>query len=155
MHTIFRACVLVLALSLAAPALAADAQPGKPTADKPAKGSERSTVITVVHEGPDSIGARLSTRLKETLNASNLFQLNEKDMPKLRLLLSTVSEFPERPGVGSVYSVTWVFSQSENNLGYLLARDLGTVSADEVDALTNKLVERTDGLSVKYRYLFQ
>ena len=48
-----------------------------------------------------------------------------------------------------------MFSQSENNLGYLLARDLGAVSADEVDALTNKLVERTDGLAVKYRYLFQ
>lgn len=155
MYTIFRACVLVLGLSLAVPALAADAQLGKPTPDKPVKGSERATVITVVHEGTDSIGARLSTRLKETFNASNLFQLNEKDMPKLRLLLSTVSEFPERPGVGSVYSVTWVFSQSENNLGYLLARDLGTVNADEVDALANKLVERTDGLAVKYRYLFQ
>lgn len=155
MHTFFRACVLVLALSLAVPAPAAEVQPGKATPDKPAKSAERSTVITVIHEGTDSIGARLSTRLKETLNASNLFQLNEKDMPKLRLLLSTASEFPDRPGVGSVYSVTWVFSQSENNLGYLLARDLGAVSADEVDALTNKLVERTDGLAVKYRYLFQ
>lgn len=155
MNTFFRALVFILALSFAASAAAAEAQPGRTTPDRPAKVTERRTVIDVIHEGTDSIGARLSTRLKETFNASNLFQLNEKDTPKIRLLLNTVSEFPERPGVGSAYSLTWVFSPGENNLGYLLARDLGTLGAEDIDALTNKIVERTDGLAVKYKYLFQ
>lgn len=162
MHTSIRALVraltLALTLALAAPALAAAPAapaPGKPTPDTPAKVTSRQTQINIVHEGSDSVGARLSTRLKELFNASNLFQLNEKDAPKMRILLNTQAEFSERPGVGSIYSIIWVFSQSENHLGYLLARDLGTLSPDEVDNLAAKIVERTDGIAVKYGYLFQ
>ncbi|MEG2171668.1 MAG: hypothetical protein RRY29_00250 [Desulfovibrionaceae bacterium] len=156
MHIFFRNTALLLALCLFVPALthAADAQAGKAMADKPAKNVERRTTIAVIHEGNDSIGARLATRLKETFNASNLFVLNDKDAPKVRLLLTTQPEFSTRPAVGSVYSAVWIFSQSDAHLGYLLARELGTLNMDDVDNLVQQLVERTDGVSVKYSYLF-
>lgn len=145
-------CTLLLMLMLCASALAA-APPSKP--DTPAQPPQRKTQISVTHEGSDSIGARLSTRLKELFNASNLFQLNEKDAPKIRLAIVTQPEFNERPHVGSIYSILWLFSQSEGHLGYLLARDMGALSADDVDNLAAKIVERTDGIAVKYGYLFQ
>lgn len=156
MHTFFRTLALVLALCVIAPnfVAAADAPAGKAVADKPAKNVERRTTIAVVHEGTDSVGARLSTRLKETFNSSNLFALNDKDGPKIRLLVNTQPEFAGRPAVGSVYSVVWTFSQSDAHLGYLLAREVGTVSGDDVDALVQQLIERTDGIAVKYAYLF-
>ena len=113
-------CVLMLALT--APVIqAATPQAGAPKADKPAKVDARSTPVWVELEGTDSIGARLGMRLKEAFNGSNLFSLTDKDMPKMRLLVSTQSEFPGRPGVGSVYSICWTFTQGEGYLGYLLA----------------------------------
>lgn len=157
MQPTIRALLAALFLAIAAPTMAATPppSPGKPAPDTPAKAAMRQTQIALQHEGTDSVGARLATRLKEMFNASNLFQLNEKDAPKVRILLGTRPEFPERPGMGSIYSVTWVFSQSESHLGYLLARDLGALSPDEVDDLAAKIAERTDGIAVKYGYLLQ
>lgn len=157
-------CALGLAIlcssdaDAAAPPTQATQQAGKPTADKPEKGVDRVTVINVQLEGSDSLGARLGMRLKERFNQSNLFTLNddeEKDIPKLRLLVSTVPEFPGRPVVGSVYSVCWVFSQGKGYLGYLLGRDLGTVNAEDLDGLVDKLIERTDGVAAKYSNLWK
>ena len=83
-------CVLMLALT--APVIqAATPQAGAPKADKPAKVDARSTPVWVELEGTDSIGARLGMRLKEAFNGSNLFSLTDKDMPKMRLLVSTQS----------------------------------------------------------------
>ena len=131
-------CVLMLALT--APVIqAATPQAGAPKADKPAKVDARSTPVWVELEGTDSIGARLGMRLKEAFNGSNLFSLTDKDMPKMRLLVSTQSEFPGRPGVGSVYSICWTFTQGEGYLGYLLAREVGTLTYEEIDALVNRL----------------
>ena len=79
----------------------------------------------------------------------------EKDVPKLYLMLDTKPEFPGRPGVGSIYSVSWVFKQGKGYLGYLLARDLGAVNAEDIDALVDKLVERTDGIAAKYGSLWK
>ncbi|MDY3810855.1 hypothetical protein FYJ44_02860 [Desulfovibrio sp. PG-178-WT-4] len=161
MKNIFRILAVVCVLALAGNSMAATAaapQAGKPVQDKPEKGADRVSVVSVQLEGTDSIGARLGTRLKERFNQSNLFTLNddeEKDMPKLRLLVSTAPEFPGRPGVGSVYGVCWVFSQGKGYLGYLLAREVGTVNYDDLDALVDRLVERTDGIAAKYGNLWK
>lgn len=133
-------------------------QPGQPVADAPRQLTDRVTLISVVLDGTDSLGARLSTRLKERFNQSSLFRLNpeaDKDTPELRLLLNTAPEFPGRPSVGSVYGVCWVFSQGKSYLGYLLAREVGTVNSDDMDALVDKLVERTDGIAAKYSNLWK
>ena len=73
----------------------------------------------------------------------------------MRLLVDTKPEFPSRPSVGSVYSVCWVYSQGEGYLNFLLSKEVGTVTMDEIDALVNRLVERTDGLAVKYSNLWK
>ncbi|MDR0466741.1 MAG: hypothetical protein LBH94_05235 [Deltaproteobacteria bacterium] len=166
MKCLFSSCLLVVALTFSGGAFAAEPgpgaaggktqqQPAKAQPDTPVKAEARNTAVAVIHEGVDSIGARLATRLKEAFNASNLFRLEEKDQPKMRLLLNTLSEFPSRPGAGSVYSITWTFSQSEGHLAYLLARDVGVLTMEEVDALIHRLLERTDGIGVKYGYLFK
>lgn len=153
-------CILtvVFALALTGAAFAANQQAGKPVPDKPEKTVDRVTMVSVSIEGTDSVGARLGTKLKERFNQSSLFTLNddeEKDAPKLYVMLSTQPEFAGRPAVGSVYSVCWVFKQGKGYLGYLLARDLGTVSTDDIDGLVDKLVERTDGIAAKYSSLWK
>ena len=86
MHAYLRSLALGLALLLpAVPAFAADA-PAKTDAaipDKPTRITERNTPVAVEYEGNDSIGSRLATRVKETLNSSNLFSLTDKDTPSL------------------------------------------------------------------------
>ena len=153
MTTLLRVFVLplVLGLSLSGAALAADADS---VPDKPLKVVERRTPIAVEYEGTDNVGMRLATRIKESFNSSNLFLLTENDIPKIRLLLSSVSEFPSRPGLGSAYAAVWVFSQSEATLRHFLMREVGVVTPDEVNDLVAKIVERTDGLAVRYGYLF-
>ena len=125
MHAYLRSLALGLALLLpAVPAFAADA-PAKTDAaipDKPTRITERNTPVAVEYEGNDSIGSRLATRVKETLNSSNLFSLTDKDTPKIRILIATQPEFKDRPGVGSAYAVVWVFSQSENILRHYLTK---------------------------------
>ena len=85
MHAYLRSLALGLALLLpAVPAFAADA-PAKTDAaipNKPTRITERNTPVAVEYEGNDSIGSRLATRVKETLNSSNLFSLTDKDTPK-------------------------------------------------------------------------
>ena len=157
------AAALLLAAFFLCPAPLSAAQPavpqaGKPVQDAPEKSADRTTVVNVQLDGTDSLGARLSTRLKERFNQSSLFKLNadeERDAPELRVLLNTAPEFPARPAVGSVYGVCWVFSQGKGYLGYLLAREVGTVNADDLDALVDKLVERTDGIAAKYGNLWK
>ena len=122
--------------------------------NSPQEVSKRVTPIFVEFEGNDSIGSRLSTKLKENFNTSNLFNLEGKDVPKFRILVSSVSEFEARPSVGSAYSVVWLFSLSDATLRHYLAMDVGVISADDVDDLVTKLAERTDSLVTRYTYLF-
>ena len=115
MHAYLRSLALGLALLLpAVPAFAADApaQTDAAIPDKPTRITERTPPVAVEYEGNDSIGSRLATRVKETLNSSNLFSLTDKDTPKIRILIATQPEFKDRPGVGSAYAVVWVFSLS-------------------------------------------
>lgn len=154
----FLAVLIFIAFSApcqgAAPEVPAQA-PAAP--DTPRIMPDRTTQVSVEVVGSDSLGARFSTRLKERFNQSSLFRLrmdNDKSAPELRLLINTASEFPSRPSVGSVYGVCWVFRENKDYLGFLLAREVGTVNADDMDALVDKLVERTDGIAAKYNYLW-
>ena len=152
----FATALLALALlGAGGPACAAEASRPAPTPNTPVAVSTRTTTISVSHEGGDSLGARLATRLKELFNTSNLFRLDAGDGARIGLQLRTSPEFAERPGMGSVYSLVWLFLQDSKTLGNLLADEVGTFTGDQVDELAYKIVERTDGLSVKYGYLFQ
>lgn len=153
------AILLLLSVFLfASPLAAATPQPGHPVEDLPKTLIDRTTAISVTMDGSDSLGSRLSTRLKERFNQSSLFKLNsseEKDTPELRLMLNTSPEFPARPSIGSIYGVCWVFSQGKGYLGYLLGREIGTFNADDIDNLVDRLVERTDGIAAKYSNLWK
>ncbi len=122
-------------------------------ADTPIDAVDRSTPITIEHEGNDSLGAALALALKERLNASNLFTLEDMDTPKFRILLSTTPEFEDRPYVGSAYAAVWVFSQSEANLRHYISREVGVFTPEDISELATKLIEKTDGLAVRYSYL--
>ncbi len=154
MQYLIRSLFFVAGLLLAAPAIAADT-PKAAIPDKPAPIVERNTSVAVEFEGNDNLGSRLATRIKEALNSSNLFVLTEKDTPKIRVLIATVPEFRDRPNVGSAYSVIWLFSQSESTLRHFLSREVGVLTPGEVDGLVARIVERTDGIAVRYGYLFQ
>ncbi len=120
----------------------------------PGNVSERVAPIFVEFEGSDSIGSMLSTRIKEHFNTSNLFKLEGKDVPKFRILIFSAPEFETRPSVGSAYSVVWLFSLSDATLRHYLATDVGVLSADGVNDLAARLVEKTDSLVTRYAYLF-
>ncbi len=146
-------CVLFV-LCAATAAFAAESAASRAPADKPAAQAERTTSVSVEHEGTDPVGAKLAFQLKGAFNASPLFNLTEKDGPKIKVYLSTMPEFPGRPGLASAYAVVWAFSQADGTLSFFLARDVGLTAADEVDGLVSRLAEKTDGMAVKYRYLF-
>ena len=155
MTTVFaRILTICLVLACSAPAWAAEEKAAS-VPNNPAKVDVRTTSVAVQADGTDSIGAKLGTGLKEAFNTSSLFKLSNNDEPKMMVLISTAPEFPSRPSVGSVYSVAWAFSQANGYLYMLLDRQVGTVAADEVDGLVAKLVEKTDGLSVKYSSLWK
>lgn len=153
---LFRLFFLVAALmAVALPAAAQPPAPAKPVADTPARTSvDRSTPVMVEHEGTDTLGAKFAFNLKSLFNSSSLFSLTDKDSPKIKVFISTVAEFPSRPGIASAYSITWAFSQAEGTLSFLLARDVGLITAEELDSLVAKTAERTDGIAAKYAYLF-
>ena len=152
-------CLAVAALlCFASPVHAAtNAQPAaaNPVADKPVDVKvDRTTAVMVEHEGTDTLGAKFAFQLKGLFNTSSLFTLSEKDVPKLKVFISTVEEFPGRPNIASAYSIVWAFSQAEGTLSFLLAREVGLATAEELDALVAKTAERTDGIAAKYAYLF-
>ncbi|NJB68794.1 hypothetical protein GGQ74_002467 [Desulfobaculum xiamenense] len=161
---------LMLAALCAAPALAAEG-PATPDApadaatdnatateipDKPTPAEAlRATPVAIVHTDIDNVGTRLVFHLKEVLNKSSLFSLSAADEKKIKLVVRTREEFPGRPGLGSVYSVTWIFSASENVLNHYLASEVGVVSAADVAATAEALAGRTDAVAAQYAYLFE
>ncbi len=150
--------IALLACSLLIPAVnarAANIQSAAPIANKPASIPMRNTSVAVEFQGTDSIGSRLASRVKENFNTSTLFTLTEKDTPKLRLLISTVPEFPTRPEVGSACSVIWLFSRNNSDLRHFLKCETHVVGSGDVDNLAAKILETTDGVSTRYDYLFQ
>lgn len=123
--------------------------------DKPAALPDRQVAVSVVHAGEDSLGSQLAFALKDALNSASLFKLTEGDEPKLRILLRTIPEFPTRPAVGSAYSLVWVFSRNPDSLEHFLTHETGVLSRDDIPGLVAQILERTDGLAVKYGYLFK
>ena len=113
-----------------------------------------ATPIAVLHEGMDNLGAKLSYQLKEIFNSGTMFALNDKDEPKLQMIVSTVSEFPSRPGVGSVYCVVWTYSERPTALSSYLAQEVGVITPENLAELTDKLAARTSGLAAKHSYIF-
>jgi hypothetical protein len=114
-----------------------------------------ATPIALEHEGNDTLGARLVVQLKETFNVGTLFALNDADVPKLQMLISTTPEFPSRPAVGSVYSVIWLYSERSNVLSNYLAHEVGILTPEDLDGLGARLASRTAGIAARHAYIFK
>ncbi|MGE4297150.1 MAG: hypothetical protein AB7E47_03900 [Desulfovibrionaceae bacterium] len=154
-----------LVFGMAAGAWAAD-QAAKPAGgdkaaqaripDKPAPPkADRSTPVTVEQRGTDDVGARLVFHVKELFNKNTLFSLSAKDGKKLKLIVSTSEEFPDRPALGSVYAAVWVYSESESTLKYYLDSRVGVVDAPDAARVAEVLAATTDTVASKYAYLFE
>ena len=113
-----------------------------------------ATPITVEHEGNDTLGAKLAVQLKEIFNIGTLFALDNNDIPKLQMIISTAPEFPSRPAVGSVYSVIWVYSERANVLSNYLAHEVGILTPEDLDGLASRLASRTAGIAARHSYIF-
>ncbi|MDR2161411.1 MAG: hypothetical protein LBO77_04640 [Desulfovibrio sp.] len=114
-----------------------------------------ATPVEVDLEGTDTLGARLAFQLKEILNSGTLFSLTSQDIPKIRILLATATEFPSRPETGSVYSVTWLYYERPTSFSSYLAREVGVITPGGVEEQAVRLAERTAGIAAKYSYLFE
>uniref|UniRef100_I2Q6R6 Uncharacterized protein n=1 Tax=Desulfovibrio sp. U5L TaxID=596152 RepID=I2Q6R6_9BACT len=167
MHQFVRAALLALAVTLLAlsPALAQDkAQPAPPqAASAPAapaaardadKAAAKKIPVAVEHDDTDPLGARLAYRLKELLGRSSLMQPTNKDEKKLVVVVKTKEEFPGRPGLSSIYAVSWLFSSREGALRYFLASEAGIVDSTGIDQAAETILGRTDKLAGTYGYLF-
>lgn len=137
----------------AAPAQAAPSAPeaAPKKADEPAV---KKTPVAVDHDDSDPVGARLAYRIKELLGRSALMLPTNRDEKKLVLVIKTKEEFPGRPNLCSIYSVSWLFSSREGALKYFLAAEAGIVDASSVDQTAEALLGRTDKLAATYGYLF-
>jgi hypothetical protein len=171
-------CLLICLLAVAGPGMAQDrpAEPGSPASpqagqanpaspgpqkgpaarqpDKPAE-TKRFPVL-VEHKGTDDLGSRFVYNLKEKFNSSSFFRLSAQKERKLRIRIVTSEEFKERPYLGSMYTVIWLFAESGDVLSYYLDSDIGFIGpqgmpADEAE----KIVARTQPLASQYSYLFE
>jgi len=131
------------------------AQATEPKADTPVVLNARTTPVFIEQQGADSLGSKLSLELKGTCNSSSLFKLTGDDVPKITVILTTMSEFKDRPKIGSVYSAVWVFSENSNNLKYYLAQDTGIVTEENVTMLAASITNKTDQIALQYGYLFE
>ena len=111
--------------------------------------------MSVEQRGTDEVGARLVFHVKELFNKKSLFSLSTKDGKKLKLILTTREEFPERPALGTVYAAVWVYSESEATLKYFLDSRVGAVDASQAAQVAEALAAATDDLAAKYAYLFE
>lgn len=162
---LFAAMLVCLAVILPGPAQAAataapsqmnDPVQKRPEPDQAAQAnSARLTPVAVDQKGTDSLGSRVSYMLKENFNSGTLFALSAKDEPKLLVLMFTESEFPSRPGVGSIYSVIWVYSENPKVFPTYLDQMMGVITPDTVNDVVTRIAQKTDGVVARYSYIFK
>ena len=152
-----------LLVLFASAAMAQDApapQPKKPEEQPVAAApvteeSPEAVPVAVVHDGDDPVGIQLAFSLKETFSRSPLFRLAGAEEKKISVRVATRAEFPGRPGLGTVYALTWVYSERPDVLGFFLDAQVGAALRDEVNDAAKAVAARTDEVAARYGYLFE
>lgn len=129
-------------------------QTRKRPADK-TSGESWRTPVQIRHENTDRMGRRLVFHLRERFNLSGLFRLSDRDEEKIILHVKTRTEFPDRPGISSIYAVTWTFSYGGDVLSNYLESRTGIAGAEALKGLAEELAAQTHEISARYRYLFE
>lgn len=109
--------------------------------------------VVVDFEGEDALGQRLAFELREAFRAASGFRLAGAGDKGLRLRLRAVPEFKDRPNLGSIYAVSWLFSEGGNVLSYFLDSGLGVVDEGSLKREAQNLAARTDEISGRFAYL--
>ncbi len=109
--------------------------------------------VVVDFEGEDALGQRLAFELREAFRASSGFRPAGAGDKGLRLRLRAVPEFKDRPNLGSIYAVSWLFSEGGNVLSYFLDSGLGVVDEGSLKREAQNLAARTDEISGRFAYL--
>jgi len=116
--------------------------------------NERSTPVSIDHQGQDNVGTRLVFHLKEIFAKSPLFALSAKDERKVRLVIRSQEEFADRPNTTSLVSLVWLYSENEGTLKYYLDGSVELVHSATVREQAEALASRTHDIAAKYSYLF-
>ena len=157
MKSISLSMTLTAAVLLLAACGKTEAPAPAPAPKEPEKAKEHRRIpVFVDHKGSDDVGMRFAFQLKERINASPLLRLSEKPGEKrVRLRVTTVEEFKDRPWIGSMYAVVWLFAENAEVLSYYLDSDVGVVAPANAADLAEKILARTDALAGQFGYLFE
>ena len=162
-------CILVFPFSLSAQNAPAAPSPagtaGKPEAQQqkpapaapaaPAAATKPGVPLAIEHQGADAVGGSLAFKLKDLAGRSSLFQMSAADEKRIKIMVRTMEEFKDRPNEASVYSVVWVYSESESTRKYFLDTESGLVFGASADAKAQALLSKTQELASRYGYLFE
>lgn len=158
---VLAACVLTLPAFAApvdqnatAPVQAKPAEPSKSPQEPRGSGTiELKLPLDIVSKGTDQSGTLLSYKLKEELTASKLFALTPVEKKKFVLQVRTQAEFPDRPGIASLYSIALVYQEDASTLSYYLDQIQGQVHGEGVAAEIQKILEWSYSTLKRYHYL--
>jgi len=128
------------------------------TQESEAERSARQTEgipVQIRHENTDQVGRRLVFHMRERFSESGLFRLSDKEEVKLILQVKSRNEFPDRPGLCSVYAMTWTFSYGGDVLSNYLESQAGIASMKRLEGTAEEFVARTYDIYSEYSYLFQ
>ena len=127
------------------------------TEDLLGKAIQRSKAIPVQikHDSTDQAGRRLIFHIRERFSESGLFRLSDKEEQKIVIHMETRMEFPDRPGISSIYAVTWTFSYGEDVLSNYLESRTGIAGMESLGATAEEFVARTYEIYSRYSYLFE
>lgn len=144
------------AQNVTAPAARQDNASNK-TEDFPGKTIQRTKAIPVQikHDSTDQAGRRLIFHIRERFSESGLFRLSDKEEQKIVIHIESRMEFPDRPGISSIYAATWTFSYGEEVLSNYLESSTGIAGMESLGATAEEFVARTYEISSRYSYLFE
>jgi len=111
--------------------------------------------VRIVHENTDQVGRRLVFHMRERFSESGIFRLSDGEEVKLILQVKTRNEFPDRPGMSSIYSVTWTFSYGGDVLSNYLESRTGIAISNRLGETAEEFVAQTYEIYSRYSYLFQ
>jgi hypothetical protein len=94
--------------------------------------------------GDDTAGQRLVYWIKEGLRRSSRFKLVEQQSFGFELSIVTLEIDKDNPGGSTVYSVSWVWNNSEQPYPFFLTSEVGLCGSKRIQECAEGLVASTD-----------
>lgn len=130
-------------------------KPAQTPETAPPSGAIGKFPLDIQFRGSDQSGTLLSYKLKEEIVASKLFELTASEKKKFVLHIMSQPEFPDRPELASIYSITLVYQEDVGTLTYYLNQYQGQVHAEAVPAEMRKILEWAYTNLKRFNYLLE